>query len=587
MTACRQDMHIQPRYDAFEATPFFGDGRSERPTIADTVARGQLHLDDARYTGKENGKDVDFIPIQITEADVERGHERFDIYCSPCHGRLGDGRGMIVMRGLSQPPSYYEPRLVTAPIGHFFDVMTNGYGAMFSYASRVANDDRWRIAAYIRALQLGRNAPGTRTTAANTSNESGSQHRASGGDSVSSHQRESNEPIPDIRLGPEATRIERVSGVIGAIGILLCIVAFFWNRQEFYQSYLFAFLYWGGFSIGGLGVLVLNHTVGGRWGVTSRRFMEAQMRTLPLLLLFFIVLLFGMNQLYPWMHPNLVPEPSRAYLYHKRAYLNWPFFLIRTLVYFAIWLFWGIRLYKWSDKQDETGDPGLRERMRKFSAPGCLIVTFTATFAYIDWILSADAQFFSTIYGAMILFGDVLQTFALTILVMVLASRGDRFGGRVNAVVLHDIGNMMFAFTIFWTYLSVSQLIIVWPANLPQEIGWYLVRVRGGWRVIAAAVSLVMFAIPFLALLSQARKRDPIRLMRVAIWILAARVVDIFWIVEPTFRTKGFAIYWTDFAAFIGVGGIWVYVFLGQLRKRPLLPLRDPRVMTPLPEAAH
>src|SRR5579875_2189367 len=157
-TACRQDMHNQPRYKPFAATNFFGDGRSERPTIEDTVARGQLHLDQARYTGKENGKDIAYFPIQITRADVERGHERFNIFCSPCHGRLGDGHGMIVARGLRQPPSYYDARLVNAPVGHFFDVMTNGYGAMYSYASRVPVDDRWRIASYIRALQLSQNA---------------------------------------------------------------------------------------------------------------------------------------------------------------------------------------------------------------------------------------------------------------------------------------------------------------------------------------------------------------------------------------------------------------------------------------------
>ena len=152
-TACRQDMHNQPRYKPFAATAFFGDGRSARPTIEDTVARGQLHLDAARYTGKENGKDITYFPIQITRADLTRGQERFNIFCSPCHGRAGDGHGMIVSRGLRQPPSYYDARLVNAPVGHFFDVMTNGYGAMYSYASRVPVDDRWRIAAYIRALQ--------------------------------------------------------------------------------------------------------------------------------------------------------------------------------------------------------------------------------------------------------------------------------------------------------------------------------------------------------------------------------------------------------------------------------------------------
>jgi mono/diheme cytochrome c family protein len=159
VTACRQDMHNQPRYKPLGYTTFFDDERSSRPAIDDTVARGQLNLDPARYTGKENGKDVDFFPIQITAADLARGQQRFNIFCSPCHGRLGDGHGMIVSRGLRQPPSYHDARLMNAPVGHFFDVMTNGYGAMYSYASRVPTDDRWRIVAYIRALQLSQNAP--------------------------------------------------------------------------------------------------------------------------------------------------------------------------------------------------------------------------------------------------------------------------------------------------------------------------------------------------------------------------------------------------------------------------------------------
>ncbi len=165
LTGCRQDMHNQPRYKPLAYTTFFGDERSARPSIEDTVARGQLHIDSARYTGKVDGKDVDTIPIQITKADLERGQDRFNIYCTPCHGRLGNGHGMIVSRGLRQPPSYHEERLRTAPIGHFFDVMTNGYGSMYSYASRVAVDDRWRIAAYIRALQYSQNPEGTAANA--------------------------------------------------------------------------------------------------------------------------------------------------------------------------------------------------------------------------------------------------------------------------------------------------------------------------------------------------------------------------------------------------------------------------------------
>jgi hypothetical protein len=155
---CRQDMHDQPRYKPFAGTAFFGDGRSARPVVEGTVARGHLHTDTARYTGKIAGEDVTEFPFPITRADLLRGQERFNIYCSPCHSRVGDGNGMIVRRGFVKAGDYHTQRLLDAPVGHFFDVMTNGYGAMPNYASRVDPDDRWRIAAYIRVLQLSEDA---------------------------------------------------------------------------------------------------------------------------------------------------------------------------------------------------------------------------------------------------------------------------------------------------------------------------------------------------------------------------------------------------------------------------------------------
>ena len=411
---------------------------------------------------------------------------------------------------------------------------------------------------------------------------------------MSQHLHAEDFPVPDFRLPAKASSIENISGVVGVLGLLLCAAGYFSNAAHFFQSYLFAYIYWSGFAFGGLGVLLMGNTVGGRWQVTARRFLEAAMRTLPLVFLYTLVLLLGMKYLYPWTHADIVA--SDAVLRHKQPYLNVPFFIIRMIGYFLIMAFWGWRMNRWSDEQDRTGDPRLRERMRAFAAPGVLVFTMVMTFAYIDWILSTDTQFFSTVYGAMILIGDVLQTFALVNLAIILASKEDRFGGRINAKILHDLGNMMFAFTIFWTYLTASQLIIVWPANLPQELVWYLDRVAGPWKWFALVVALTMFLVPFLALLSQARKRDPRRLIKICIWLLVARVIDIFWIIAPTFRNaslsnplhtaSGFAIYWTDFAAFIGLGGIWVFAFMRQLRRRPLLPLHDPRVSPPIPEAA-
>jgi mono/diheme cytochrome c family protein len=158
LAGCRLDMHVQPKYLPYAATDFFHDGRSERQPVPDTVARGHLQLDELFYTGKENGVEADRFPFPITRADLERGQQRFNVYCTPCHGYTGRGDGMIVQRGFPQPPSYHIDRLRNAPVGHFFIVMTNGTGAMYSFAARVAPADRWRIAAYIRALQLSQHA---------------------------------------------------------------------------------------------------------------------------------------------------------------------------------------------------------------------------------------------------------------------------------------------------------------------------------------------------------------------------------------------------------------------------------------------
>ena len=234
--------------------------------------------------------------------------------------------------------------------------------------------------------------------------------------------------IPEIKLGPRAASVERIAGVVGGLGLLLSLAGFFAKPAHFFQSYLFAFLYWAGFGIGGMGILLLNNVVGGKWGATARRFLVAQMRTLPVIAVFFVVLLFGLKFLYPWANPNLVN--ANEFLHHKAPYLNVPFFLIRQVIYFAFYLLVALRLSNLYDEQDRTGEYILRERMRSFSSPTLLAFVVISTFAYIDWVLSADAQYYSTVFGGILLIGNVLQTFALTNLTIILASQGDRFGSR-------------------------------------------------------------------------------------------------------------------------------------------------------------
>lgn len=386
------------------------------------------------------------------------------------------------------------------------------------------------------------------------------------------------------RLGERGAGLQRVAGIAGIVGLVLCGIGLVSNATAFYQSWFWAFLYWSGFTVGGLGILLMHNVVGGNWGVISRRVLEAAMRTLPLMVILFIPVLIGMKDLYPWAQENLVKV--NKVLQHKQPYLNPTFFIIRAVFYFAYFAFCGFRLKRWSDQQDETGAPEIRNRMRAFSAPGVLFFVLIATFAYIDWVLSMNIEFYSTIYGGMILIGQVLQTFALAIIVLVTTGGPGRFRGMLNSQLLHDLGNLMFAFTIFWTYLSLSQLIIVWPANLPQELGWYLDRINGGWLPVAILIVFIMFLTPFFLLLSQNRKRDPQRLRRVAYLLLIARAVDLFWIVQPTLRKGGFTILWTDIAAFVGIGGIWIFLFLRNLNQAPLLPLRDPRLPRAVVEAA-
>jgi hypothetical protein len=409
---------------------------------------------------------------------------------------------------------------------------------------------------------------------------------------LSNHGHAADVAVPDITLGSKAAGVERIAGIIGVAGLFLCVAGYFTSPPKFFQSYLFAFLYWVGFPVGGLGILLLNNVVGGKWGVTIRRYLEASARTMPLMAIFFLGILLGLKYIYAWATPANVA--ANEFLKHKEAYLNIPAFIGRAVFCLGLYLFFVWRLNKWTDEQDRTGDPAIRDKMRKFSAPALLVFEQAISVSYIDWLLSADTQFYSTVFGGLVLIGNVQQTFALSILALILTSGEDRFHSRVNAPILHDLGKLLFAFTIFWTYLSASQLIIIWPANLPQELTWYLDRTHGFWKALATFVGLTMFAIPFLALLSQARKKDPRRLRRVAVWVLVVNAIYMFWLVEPTFRSTsastplhtspGFNIYWTDIAAFFGIGGIWVYYFIGQLRRRPLLPLKDPRVSPSLPQ---
>ena len=356
------------------------------------------------------------------------------------------------------------------------------------------------------------------------------------------------------------------------VGLILCAAGAYVDVRGFVRSYLFAYAYWTGMSIGCLAILLLHHTVHGKWGAAVRRPCEAAARLIPYFGVLLLPVLAAMPLLYVWALPEAAGNPA---LQRKAAYLNVPFFIVRSIVYFVVWSFYAYRLSRWSTEQDRTGDPRLIERMRALSAPGLLVFTFVSTFAFVDWIMSLEPEWFSTMYGVMFLVGETLEAFALTIAVVIALSHWEPLRTRLTDQHLHDLGNLLLAITVLWAYLSFSQFLIIWSGNLPEEIPWYVRRLGQGWGWVASSLVVFHFFLPFLLLLPRAVKRRKKQLLGICLLMLAIRMVDVFWVVEPAFRGAHVQVVWTDLAAPLFLGGLWLGLFFRQLGARPLMPVRD------------
>jgi hypothetical protein len=380
---------------------------------------------------------------------------------------------------------------------------------------------------------------------------------------------------PSDTLLPQMERVQRSALFVGLLALVISMAGLFMDPAHFWQSYLFAFIFWAGLALGCLGVFFLHNVVGGNWGVAVRRLVESGLQTLPLILVFAIPLFFALGTLYKWTDAGYRAEHFATG--HKAAYLNPTWFIIRTLLYFAIWLFSGFRILKMANEHDRTGDPALFRRIKARSAPALLVFVVTTTLAFIDWIMSLEPDWYSTIYGWMFTVGEVLLTFSFLVAVLVLLSKREPFASFLTRQHYHDIGNLMLAFTMLWAYMSFAQFLIIWAENLPDEIPWYVRRFSGGWGYIAWTIAIFHFFVPFFLLLLRFVKKNPTRLRTLALWIIVMRMLDVFWIVEPAFRQRGLEVYWTDLVALIGLGGVWLAFFIRNLKARPLLASRDPR----------
>jgi hypothetical protein len=388
----------------------------------------------------------------------------------------------------------------------------------------------------------------------------------------------------DELAGPRIQRLQSLAGGMAVVGLVLTLLGFFMAPKAFYQSWLYAYMFWIGVTLGSLGFLLLHHAVGGGWGFLIRRFLEAGTRMFPVMLILFAPVLLGMHDLYEWTHAEEVArDPVLA---AKQAYLNQPFFVARFLLYFAIWIGLSALLRNWSAPLEQRADARAFNRLNLLGGGGILIYVLTVTFMAVDWVMSLTPHWFSSIIGLLFTVMQGLSTLALMLVLWAFLMGGEPLTDEVPKGFFRDLGNLMLATVLLWAYMSFSQYLIQYSGNLAEEAPWFVDRRQAGWGVYSLALIPLHFALPFLVLLlGSGVKRSPRRLAQIAGVIIFMRFVDLFWWVAPTFRDHPYVTA-SDLGTPLLIGGIWLYLWAGHLRGKSLVPLHDPRLEAGLHGAA-
>jgi hypothetical protein len=390
----------------------------------------------------------------------------------------------------------------------------------------------------------------------------------------------------DYKAPESVGRLQQRALIIAVIGVVLCVIGYVKSPAVFLHSYLMAFMFILGLSLGSLGLLMLQHLTGGMWGIVIRRPLESATRALPLILVLFIPLFLDMRSLYgAWLNAPTTGEGRLSDF--QQHYLTPGWFHIRSLIYFAVWLLLMWIFNSWSREQDvNREDRALRRRLKMLAGPGIILYVFAMSFAAIDWVMSLSPHWASTIYGFLYVAGQLISSMSLMICVVVLLSRAPVFQGVLKPRYLHDLGKLLLAFVMLWAYFSFSQLLIIWSGNAPDEISFYRSRLYGEWGYVSVIILIFHFFVPFFLLLSRDLKRNPNTIIKVAAWMIFMRLVDLFWLTRPEFTASAWPNLW-DVAAALGLGGLWFFVFAWQLQQRPLLPLGEPKLEEVLDPHEH
>jgi hypothetical protein len=394
-------------------------------------------------------------------------------------------------------------------------------------------------------------------------------------------------------------RFRTTAMYVGAIFSVIAIAGAMWNVQLFLQSWLVGFMFWLGITLGSLTLLMLQYVSGGKWGILGRRFWEAATKTLPFMFLMWLPLVFGMKLVYPWAtQDNKVLQELLAD--RVKYFLNPRAFTIYGIIFFLLWMLWAWRLNRWSEIEERgDGTPQRFVSIQNFSGAGIIMYGLTITFASVYWVMSLNPMWWSTVWGMLFMVGECLTTFAFTIWLLARFAQTEPLSRIMKTEYYHDYGKLMFAFVVLWGYLSFSQWLIIWSGNLTEEIRWYLDRVHGHWKLVATLLIFFHFVLPFSIMLSRSLKRQPRKLVRMAFWIMVVRLVDLFWLVQPSFhpsveahgQLSGLApISWQavimNIVNVLAIGGVWLTIFYWQLGKRSLMPVNDSH-FTEMMEAKH
>ena len=387
----------------------------------------------------------------------------------------------------------------------------------------------------------------------------------------------------ELQAPAVAQRMQQRSLIIGlAFSVVCCGLGFVW-KEQFFRAYLLAYIFWLGISLGSLAVLMITHVSGGIWGLAVRRQLEAASAVLPLLAVLFLPIILGMKSLYIWTHPESFPgDKQLARIAH--LWLTTNGFVLRAVIYFAVWIGLAFLLNRASSAQDRA-PAGWKGSFNVISGPGLILYAFSSSFAIIDWVMSLDPHWISTIYGAIFIASELLSAICLVVVVESIFARYEPMKSLLRKKEVHDHGKLILTFTMLWAYFSFSQLLIIWAGNLPHEISWYTRRLYGGWQMVGMALFVLCFAVPFLLLLSRPFKRNTESMIWLASWLLVMRYVDTFWHIEANF-SRTFQVTLLDLLMPFAIGGLWLWMFFRKLRQRPLLPIHDPQ-LPELLEPAH